>query len=88
MILPLLGHHIADIGNNRYSYPSVTLTYYLGRCNDLSFYGAGHLGPDTATRCYEKRLFEKHRKPEPARPLFSWKNAYTFEGISNDNQAD
>lgn len=88
MILPLSGCHITDVGGYRYSCPSTVLTYYLGKRNDLSFYGAGHLGPNTVTRCHENKLFEKHRKPEPARPLFCWKNTYTFEGISNDVEGD
>lgn len=89
MILPLRGHHIADIGDNRYSYPSTTLlSFHLRRCNDLVFYTAGHLGTDRVSRCYENELFRKHRKPEPTRPLFHWKHSSVIEGISNVNQTD
>lgn len=86
MILPLQGHHIADVGDYRYSYPSTVVTYHLRRRNDLAFYGAGHLSPYKASRCYEIELFRKHIKPEPARPLFYWKNTYIFEEINNVDQ--
>lgn len=87
MILPLSGHHIADVGNNRCSYPSTVATYHLMRRNDLDFYTTSHLGPNVLSRCYENVLFRKHYKLEPARPLFFWKHSFIIEGINDDNQA-
>lgn len=92
MILPFCGHHIADVGGNRYSYPSNVMGYRLKKNDDLTFHGEGYLSSDGPKHFnfnnYDRDLFNRHYKLAPASPLIRWKNTYTFEGISNDNQTD